>query len=285
MKEKILILYSGGLDSYILFHWTKITYPDSEIKCIYYDYGNPICETEKKFLPEFVEVRSIDWFKNSTESLVGKIGESHKGNIYIPGRNLVFSILSACQELPDYIFMGGLYEECHVNATDKNITFIEKTSDILNYVLQPFKEKIQIKFPFVDSKMTKLDIMKWAIDSGITIDELEQKTISCFKQNDFYMPCGECHSCMRTFSFFQHWNHDVKFLHHPFLESDFGRTYILNSITQLENSNYNKYLLYDIDYESIAEYLKKNKENLSWVTDNVLDKLTTIVHEKQSAEL
>lgn len=263
-NKKIIILYSGGLDSFVLYHWTKKKYPNCEIKCIYYDYGNPVCRTEISKLPEFVTVKNIDWFDNSTEKLVGKKEEDHKGNIYIPGRNMVFAVLTAAQELPDYIFMGGLYEEAHNAATDKNVKFINKFNDLVNYVLSPFKDKISLIFPFVDELYTKSMVIDWALNNGIQPDILG-KLYSCFNYSENGLPCGECHSCMRSFSFFYKKGIPIKFSRHPFFESDFGINYLNNSIQMLEESNYDRVLLQDLDYSSIRSFLTDYNINQSLV--------------------
>lgn len=286
--KKIIILYSGGLDSFILKHWASKMYPDFEIECIYYDYGNPICETEKMYLPDFVTIKNIEWFNNSTDQLIAKIGDEHKGRIYIAGRNLVFSILAGCQELPKYIFMGGLYEECHPSATDKNNIFLNGTSELLNYVLSPFlKSKLTVRAPFVEEKLTKIDVMQWALDNGISLDQMAN-TISCFNKNDLNIPCGECHSCIRSFSFFQHFDYELKFIKHPFMDTAFGMKYLLNSILALENSNYDKYLLYDVDYEAIYNFLKLNthRGSFEWVSyHGIMPKLEKIIHTKSIIKL
>lgn len=279
---KIVILYSGGLDSVVLNRWAHINYPNSDIVCIYYDYGNPVCMSEIKHLPDFVQVRKIQWFENSQSQLIGKPNEQHKGNIYIPGRNLVFAILAATQELPDCIFMGGLYEESHNNATDKNSTFIRLTNDTLSYVLGPFKDGITLRFPFVEEKMFKKDVINWALGNGITPEEIGS-AYSCFNATENSIPCGECHSCIRSFSFFYIANIPIKFIKHPFIDTDFGNSYILSSIISIELLEYNSTeLLYDIEYESILKFYMDNYTTFSnfLEANDIIARLKNIISHK-----
>lgn len=258
IKKKIIILYSGGLDSTILKIWADNHYPDYEIKCIYYDYGNPVCQSEILHLPEYVEVRKVDWFNNSIDQLKIKKSEKQKGAIYIPGRNLVFATLAATQELPDLIFMGGLFDEAHLYATDKSKIFIDKFNDIIKYVLSPFKDSVVLKFPFVDEKMIKIDVIKYGISNGLSENDFN-KMFSCYNFSLNGKQCGHCHQCFRLFLYLYNYNFNVNFLEKPFFNSDFAWIYLNQSLEKIENGNYNDIIsIYDIDYNSALQFMINN---------------------------
>src|SRR5690625_80518 len=139
---KIVILYSGGLDSYIMKRYAELKYPNAELKFIYYKHGAESEEKEISLLPEYVEIRSIDWLGDKIRPKAKK-EDPFAGAIYIPGRNLVFSVLAACQELPDEIWLGVLADENNEGATDKNSKFAGATSNLLSYVLSPFLDDIK----------------------------------------------------------------------------------------------------------------------------------------------
>ena len=40
MKEKIVVLNSGGFDSVCLCHWVRDNYPDAELHSLHFEYGN-----------------------------------------------------------------------------------------------------------------------------------------------------------------------------------------------------------------------------------------------------
>lgn len=195
---KIVVLYSGGLDSLIMLHMARTWHPDAEIKCLYYKHGADSESSEIARLPNEVEVRHIDWLNDQCRA-VSKKDDPFAGAIYIPGRNLVFTTLAACQELPDEIWMGTLWDEDNEQATDKNTEFMEDTSELLSYVLSPFIDKVKIRFPFVEQKMTKELSVSWALRHGISEDDLVS-TVSCWHHTD--MACGVCKQCFKRYFIF-----------------------------------------------------------------------------------
>lgn len=194
MPNKIVILYSGGLDSFLLKKYAEITYPKAEVKCIYYKHGAGSEEQEIKRLPSFVDIRTIDWLGEKIQP-VAKKDDPFAGKIYIPGRNLIFSALAACQELPDQVWMGTVVDEDNPKGTDKNEEFRSKTSQLLSYVLSPFLNEVRVRFPFVEERWTKLDCIWWALNKGVTEEDIK-KTVSCWHQTGD-KPCGVCKQCFK----------------------------------------------------------------------------------------
>ena len=62
---KITILYSGGLDSTILYAYAKVNYPDAEISCVWFHHGHSAAIQEEAVLPSFVKVRRMEWLQLS----------------------------------------------------------------------------------------------------------------------------------------------------------------------------------------------------------------------------
>lgn len=228
---KIVILYSGGLDSYIMHHYAKKTYPEAEIKCIYYKHGCKSEESELKNLPDFVSVKQIDWLDDNNTAL-SKKSDPFAGNIYIPGRNLVFITLAACQELPDEIWMGTLVDENNEQATDKNTLFREETEKLLSYVLSPFqKDGVKIRFPFVEEEWTKLNAIQWALDNGLKKNMLI-KQISCWNHDG--ENCGQCKQCFKRELVFRILDIADKYKINP-LSSPYGQN-LMNQYIEKYNS-------------------------------------------------
>ena len=190
---KIVLLYSGGLDSRIMAHYAKVKYPDAEVKCVYYAHGGPAEQKEIEVLPSFVEVRRVDWLGGDKKP-VAKLSDPTAGAIYIPGRNMVFVTLAACQELPDEIWLGALADEQHVNATDKNNEFCDQASDVLSYVLSPFVGYVHVLAPLARERWTKYGSLKWALENGLSAEEVLD-TVSCYSGNR--VPCGNCRPCFK----------------------------------------------------------------------------------------
>lgn len=189
--KKIVILYSGGLDSRIMLHLAQTQGYDA--KCIYYRHGADSEQREIETLPDYVEVKTVDWLGDRIKP-VAKADDPFAAAIYIPGRNLVFSVLAACQELPDEVWMGTLVDEMTVQGTDKNLKFKSMATEVLSYVLSPFKERVQVVFPLADRMWTKIDSVKWALENGLTKDQLRD-TVSCWHHKG--LPCGKCKQCFK----------------------------------------------------------------------------------------
>lgn len=190
---KIVILYSSGLDSRIMLHMAKVMYPDAEVKCVYYAHGADSEAEEIARLPDFVEVRRIDWLGDNIKP-VAKKEDPFAGAIYIPGRNLVLSALAACQELANEVWMGTLWDEDNPKGTDKNEHFRNSTSELLSYVLSPFVDGVKVVFPFVDRGFSKQHSVAWAIENGLPREEI-LNTVSCWHHKG--KPCGRCKQCFK----------------------------------------------------------------------------------------
>lgn len=223
MSKSIVILYSSGLDSFIMKKLAEKTYPDADIKCIYFKHGAPSETQELWYLPADVEVRCLDWL-NDERTPVSKKSNPLVGPIYIPGRNMIFALLAACQDLPDEIWLGPLVDECNDLATDKNEIFREKCNDIMNYVLSPFKEEIKLVFPFVERGWRKIECVKWALENGVT-KEVLLDTVSC-SFHDGEKACGECFQCLKRRLVFLNCGIDVVESYTDPLENDFGQKII-----------------------------------------------------------
>lgn len=237
-KKKIVIAYSGGLDSYLLYHYAKSTRIFDEIKCIYWDHGQPVLEKELKFLPDFVEVRKVDWL-NEEKTPVEASGRK-EGAIFIPGRNMVFATLIACQELPDEIWMGSLHGETHRKGTDKNFQFLWTLNSTLNYVLGPFiADKIEVRFPFAEKRMNKYDIVRWARmerTGYIKITDMIAHTNSCHDPDT--LNCGNCVQCVKRWAAFGR-NGFSEHYDQPPGKSEYGNKMWFDIIDCLEgNSDY-----------------------------------------------
>lgn len=189
--KHIVLLYSGGLDSFIMGQYAREMNPKAKITKVFFDIGAPNNYKEREILPPDVEVLDMKWF---CQGPVGKDGNA-TGNIFIPGRNMVFATIAASKYLPDEIWLGALCGEIHESATDKNLYFNGLQNDLLKYVLSPFKDGPfpQLVFPFVDRGWGKLDITKLGVEYGLA-DQLV-KTRSCL--SDTPNNCGRCAVCAR----------------------------------------------------------------------------------------
>jgi 7-cyano-7-deazaguanine synthase in queuosine biosynthesis len=196
---KICILYSGGLDSLIMKRYAEVTYPDAEVTCVWYDIGQEYNYKEYAVLPDFVHKLNLDWLGLDGDKPKAKDASS-SGDIYIPGRNLVLSVMAACKYLPDQIWVGALQGEVHDSATDKNYTFLNHASEALTYVLKPFLPNgVQVRFPLADADFNKFTATKWALENGVPVDKITGSS-SCLSGEPGN--CGRCVVCFRRWGIF-----------------------------------------------------------------------------------
>lgn len=191
---KILILYSGGLDSKIMELYAKINHPNDEIKKVWFDIGQEYNYKERQTISEDVEIRNVEYFSKTFSK-----NDNACGNIMIPGRNAVLALLSASIYLPDEIWLGALCGETHKEATDKNYEFLERFNTFVNYVLSPYTNNIKLRFPLADAGFGKLESVKWALENGLTKEEL-LSTSSCLSGENGN--CGVCMVCVRRWGIF-----------------------------------------------------------------------------------
>lgn len=197
---KICILYSGGLDSFLMYQYAKVYYPDTEIKLVWFNIGQPngLKELEAVFkAPKPVDIKSVDWDSQP----VGKSGNyaQYSSSIWIPGRNLVLAVLASAIYLPDEIWLGAMDGEAHQNATDKNEKFTELLNELMAYVYNIYGYNIKLRMPFVEQKMSKLEATKWALENGVSVEEIKQ-TQSCLSDTEHN--CGTCIVCIRRWGIF-----------------------------------------------------------------------------------
>lgn len=227
---RIVILYSGGLDSLIMSRYAELTQPNAEVIKVYFDIGQEYAHKEIAQLTSDVIVKKIEW--NPTP--VAKEGNT-AGAIMIPGRNLVFAILAASMFTPDQVWLGALSGEDNAGATDKNEKFRQLTNDTLEYVLSPYCNT-KLVFPFIEADMGKLDITRWALENGIPAQTILDSS-SCM--DGTLQKCGKCIVCGRRWGIFRQLGISETYTTHP-LQSASIREHIKAVLTDDGNHYNNK---------------------------------------------
>ena len=179
---KKILLYSGGMDSWLIRHIWK---PD---ECIYINMHTKYSETELKKLDNNIKI--IDF----------PLGQYERGDAIIPLRNLYLAMCT-CNEFPD-----GDLEIC-IGATagdrvlDKSQKFIKMASEMLTYLYQPQHwipggRKVQLSIPF--KSYTKTELIKTYLEQGGDINEAFNQSFSCYNPHNGE-PCWRCKPCFRKF--------------------------------------------------------------------------------------
>lgn len=170
------LLYSGGMDS--LIAWYYLDKP----KTLYVDLGHKYHGKELKAMmllppfPIFV-----------VEATYGRRYE--KEDAHIPGRNLLLGMFAAAEGFDKIWLVAQKGEQ---NIPDRSPEFFEDTSRILSF---HFEREIQFLNPFPD--WYKHDMVKWYIDSNLSMKDLIYGSVSCYTKGD--SQCGQCASCWRKY--------------------------------------------------------------------------------------
>lgn len=173
MQDKVVQLYSGGLDSYII---SKLINPDVKL---YFNYGTEQNKLEMSVLPDDVIVKDLP------------IGEytQDDGLSTIPLRNLIFASIAV--NYGNKIVLGGLKSDLHF---DKKPEFARLTTELFNSVLEKERQPktVKLMLPFKD--YTKTDLIVEYLKEGYSLDDLDKYSWSCHTP-DNGKPCGHCQAC------------------------------------------------------------------------------------------
>lgn len=188
------LLVSGGVDSFIAYHWLKAT-SKREIHPIYIHYGGKYCDKEWEVVQ--------NQFPNVVKNVgVFNFSSMEKGaKAYIPHRNLYMLALAASEF--STVWFGGLKDD---NVGDKSAAFCHALSTTLSL---SSNTQISVDSPFWHK--TKSEIVKWLIAycGRDRAEKLLLETVSCYDPTEHH--CGQCPSCYRKFCAFTENRINIKF--------------------------------------------------------------------------
>lgn len=208
MKNKAIILLSGGLDSTVSIAAT----PNLNYElALTFDYGQKSFQKEfesAKKIAEFYQIKhrciKLDWLKDITNTTlvsdekVPEITEEKLDNktittesmkqVWVPNRNGVFISIAASfadsWEL-DYIVIGANKEEA-ATFSDNSQTFVNDMNKLLetstNY-------DVKVVAPLIN--FNKNEIIKLAVENKAPLNLIN----SCYNKTSKH--CGNCESCNR----------------------------------------------------------------------------------------
>lgn len=207
MKNKSIILLSGGLDSIV-----SLAIHKEDVKlAILFDYGQKALNEEIKASKEIAKfyniehkIITLDWLKEiSTSSLNTNeeipeltkdslndktITESSAKSVWVPNRNALFINIAACFcDANNYnsIIIGANKEEGET-FKDNSSQFIEAINESLK---NSTNNNVKVLAPLIN--YTKEEIVKIAIEKEIPFKLL----YSCYSNKEKH--CGKCESCLR----------------------------------------------------------------------------------------
>ena len=173
---KILVLFSGGIDSTALIHYYNSK--EFQIKCLHIHYNHASAKSELEAVKKICAYYSIQFEVISLPFTMQK-----RFNEYI-GRNALFVLIALSSNLSENynriaigINASSWYYDCSNN-------FINDIQSIFDGYYAGTKAS---EAPFLD--LTKYDIIHFCLSNKIPID----LTYSCLVQNS--PPCGKCGGC------------------------------------------------------------------------------------------
>ena len=183
----LAIMYSGGLDSYIMHHYAK-TKGYNPI-CISVDLGHPYADLEWQSYLSMNETIRPKVTRLNFKDLYPAI-ESRITNQIIPSRNVLLAVIGSM--FAPRVWLGVLDGEQLGKEHDKSDKYFEDTTNLLSFTNSFFQDKTIIETPF--RNMSKAETIKWAIDNGSTKEELFE-TVSCYSGT--HKKCGRCLTCCK----------------------------------------------------------------------------------------
>ena len=248
---KIVILNSGGLDSFIMSEMARKENPDADIVNVYFDIGHDYAYKEIEAIRkngQDVDIWDVSWLSSKGR---GK-ADNGMNNIFIPGRNMLLATMAAAKYVPDEIWLGALCGEIHQFATDKNLKFRDDMTGLLSYVMSPFLDNgCKIVYPFVDKGWGKLQVVEWAVNNGLKDQVIASS--SCMSPENGN--CGRCGVCIRRAGIFRQLGFDEQYNNEPFLAPENKKLIIqiLEAERDQDSSHYDKYRREEI-VPSIVNY-------------------------------
>lgn len=191
--DKIVALNSGGFDSIVMLHSLREAYPDAEIHCLYFAYGqlNDV-QAERCALDAAIKLRCVFHQTNLpkfswTNSKFFQGEREDESLQYLEMRNMIF--LSYALSLCESIGATKLY----MAALSAPNPYKDATPEFLEdfCILAENTVGVTLCTPFIG--FSKLDLAYAVRQFGITSDQF----FSC-DSPELGQPCGKCLCCQEV---------------------------------------------------------------------------------------
>jgi len=210
MKNKAIILLSGGLDSLVSLACAKDEY--NIVSALTFDYGQRAAAKEiqtSKIIAEYFNIEhkviEVPWLKEITDTSLVNTGQdlpelnsdeldnpeltnNSAKNVWVPNRNGVFLNIAACFADSfnfSHIIFGANKEE--------GTTFPDNTQEFIDKINASFEfstmAKPKVFAPLIN--YDKTEIIKLALDIKAPLTLVR----SCYTGEEKH--CGKCESCLR----------------------------------------------------------------------------------------
>jgi len=168
----MILLFSGGLDSYIAWHYLK------KPTTLYCDLGHRYASQEVEAVRELIPSTIIDTRLN--------LSDKEERDANIPLRN-AFLVMIASYYSEEIVLV---VQKGEMDIPDRSNIFFKGAGRSLTYL---HGRKIEVLSPF--KRFTKSEIVNWYSEYYWGPNDHLLKTRSCFGAGD--KPCGACDACFR----------------------------------------------------------------------------------------
>lgn len=206
MKEKVVVIYSGGMDSFTLIN--KVIRQNFDVYALTFDYGQrhhkeiecakSVCNLLKihHTIVNITSIKQLMRGSSLTDDIdipEGSYDISNMHSTVVPNRNMVLLSMAVSHALSigaTKVFYGAhsgdhsIYPDCRPEFVEK----MNALTQICDY------HPIQICSPYIYN--TKSDILLDGFNMGLTYD----KTWTCYKGGK--KACGKCGSCIERLDAF-----------------------------------------------------------------------------------
>lgn len=218
MRNRHVLLFSGGLDSFIAYHWIKYYYGEPDL--LYIALGHKYQDREIKAINKLTAQGVIPGaFVDHSLNL----GDWEEPSANIPMRNSLLAHVAA--KYGDNIWM--IVQKGETNIPDRSPEFFEQLDTLLTHLNG---RPIAIDSPFWH--MSKVDMVKWYKDiAELPITDLINTT-SCYEEsprNFPTAPCGKCSACFRRWVAFELNDIEEPYLVNPW-ETDLAQQYLKKGV-------------------------------------------------------
>jgi len=171
---KNVLLFSGGLDSYILYHFLK-----EKVDTLYFYTKNRYAWKEFSVVKQLIPSTLIDYSFN--------FRSWERSDAFIPFRNILFAI--GASRYADTIYLGGVSDD---RVNDNSLVAHADMTALISRYLDKF---VEVEAPLAKNNWSKFDAVRWFLDKFPEKKERLLETISCYSEEE--LRCMECGACFR----------------------------------------------------------------------------------------
>ncbi len=186
MKQKHIVLYSGGLDSFITLEYVRSEFSDQEVEAIYLPLGHRYEPQERKAIGDtYLETLVMTGLRD--------LGTHEEEDAYIHHRN-AFLCLMVAKRIP-----AGTVGRIWLTVQKDELSIPDRTPEFMRdmgELLSTLGSTITISSPWLHKDKT--DMVDWYLNEYEDGDvEALKRTHSCYRPAIF--PCGDCPACIRRY--------------------------------------------------------------------------------------